>query len=81
MQKRDYEVGGWGSGLGKLFWIGMLIVFSTAAYVPPLNGESPGGRLRINVRIQNYAHVEPNILSEAIREATAILHATGVEFT
>jgi hypothetical protein len=80
MESREQGLGIRGWGFGKVVGLGLLVVFSTAAYASHPNGENSGTGLRITVRIQDYAQVPQKILAEAEREATAMLEDTGVDF-
>jgi len=59
--------------------LGFLVMLSGAGFAKDRPQISAGPRLRISLRVQDYAQVAPKILTQAKREAAAILDETGIE--
>jgi hypothetical protein len=59
--------------------LGSLVIFSAAGDAAAPRDGSDEPKLRITVRIQDYAQVAPKILDGAMREASAILGKPGIE--
>ena len=68
-----------GLGLGTVLGLGSLVIFSAPGNAAAPRYGSAEPKLRITVRIQDYAQVAPKILDGAKREATAILGRPGIE--
>lgn len=77
MRGRESGFGPRDWGLGTWIAFVMLLGCELGVASPQRGGDE--GRLRITVRVHDYAQVAPKILEQAKREATTILDETGVE--
>ena len=77
MKAQGLRIRGW--GLGIMLGLGSLVIFSAAGDAAAPRDGSDEAKLRITVRIQDYAQVAPKILEGAQRQAAAILGEPGIE--